>query len=237
MHERIYICILCWRRCSVQGVDTGVAEMIVKASKSSDAAYVSGLESSVSKGEGLAIEPFRPMRQNVSISKRMALPLEVAERLKAQQTALAAAAAEAADGGSAPSTSSLPEAAPSHADNGAAASSSGRGSAPLLGPRIRCGAEEMTRRPADAYTRACAAMAHLQAGSPASLSLVHALFFGAMVLCMYVVKAGTCRRLHVGCYALLTPVRCVATRCVCVCVLQAFPACMERRRGGQEQGG
>ncbi|KAG2492108.1 hypothetical protein HYH03_009599 [Edaphochlamys debaryana] len=78
------------------GVDTGRVEMLVKASKASDPPYLSGLEPTAANGEGFGIEPFRPQRNSVQIGKKMFIPAETVDALRAK--ALGAAAAAAAEG-------------------------------------------------------------------------------------------------------------------------------------------
>ncbi|GLC67026.1 hypothetical protein PLESTF_000503400, partial [Pleodorina starrii] len=102
---------------SFSGVDTGRVEMIVKAVKPTDPPYMSGLESSAGNGEGFGIEPFRPQRGLFQVSKKMFLPQETIDQMKAAQLGAEAAAVAAAEGGaeggastSAPSSASgLPQ--------------------------------------------------------------------------------------------------------------------------------
>ncbi|KXZ49872.1 hypothetical protein GPECTOR_19g323 [Gonium pectorale] len=81
---------------SFKGVDTGRVEMIVKAVKASDPAYLSGLESTAVNGEGFGIEPFRPQRGTFQVSKKMFIPTETLEAMRAERLGAAAAAAAAA---------------------------------------------------------------------------------------------------------------------------------------------
>ncbi|KAG2427850.1 hypothetical protein HXX76_012171 [Chlamydomonas incerta] len=78
---------------SFTGVDTGRVEMIVKATKPTDPAYSSGLEPTAVNGEGFGIEPFRPQRKMFEVSKKMFIPSETLEAMRAARMGAAAAAA------------------------------------------------------------------------------------------------------------------------------------------------
>ncbi|KAG2452693.1 hypothetical protein HYH02_002925 [Chlamydomonas schloesseri] len=79
---------------SFTGVDTGRVEMIVKATKPTDPAYSSGLEPTAVNGEGFGIEPFRPQRKMFEVSKKMFIPSETLDAMRARLGAAAAAAEE-----------------------------------------------------------------------------------------------------------------------------------------------
>jgi hypothetical protein len=69
------------------GVETGRVEVLVRARRAADSAYVSGLEGSAEGGEGLGIDSFKPQRTSVQLSPGMLLPAEAAERLAAARAA------------------------------------------------------------------------------------------------------------------------------------------------------
>jgi hypothetical protein len=69
------------------GVETGRVEVLVRARRAADPAYVSGLEGSAEDGEGLGIDSFKPQRTSVQLSPGMLLPAEAAERLAAARAA------------------------------------------------------------------------------------------------------------------------------------------------------
>eukprot|EP00775_Hariotina_reticulata_P012413 gene12413-12548_t len=73
------------------GVESGRVEVLVRASRAADPAFVSGLESSAPGGEGVNIESFRPQRSSIQLSPGMLLPAEAAERLAAVRAARQAA--------------------------------------------------------------------------------------------------------------------------------------------------
>jgi len=75
------------------GVETGKVEVIAKAPKPTDPAFVSGFESSAVDGEGLGIDTFRPAKNAIKLSNKMFLPEEALERLKEQGAAAFAATA------------------------------------------------------------------------------------------------------------------------------------------------
>ena len=70
-----------------QGVEDGRVEAVVRARRTSDPAYLSGLEESAQGGEGLGIVSFIPARTSVQISPKMLLPAEATERLSATRVA------------------------------------------------------------------------------------------------------------------------------------------------------
>ncbi|KAF6254495.1 hypothetical protein COO60DRAFT_1703286 [Scenedesmus sp. NREL 46B-D3] len=69
------------------GVESGRVEVLVRARRAADPAYVSGLEASAEGGEGLGIDSFKPQRTSVQLSPGMLLPAEAAERLAAARAA------------------------------------------------------------------------------------------------------------------------------------------------------
>lgn len=69
------------------GVESGRVEALVRARRSADPAFVSGLEGSAIDGEGLGIDSFKPQRSSVQLSPGMLLPAEAAERLAAVRAA------------------------------------------------------------------------------------------------------------------------------------------------------
>jgi hypothetical protein len=69
------------------GVETGRVEVLVRARRAADPAYVSGLEGTAEGGEGLGIDSFKPQRTSVQLSPGMLLPAEAAERLAAARAA------------------------------------------------------------------------------------------------------------------------------------------------------
>uniref|UniRef100_A0A383WD58 Uncharacterized protein n=1 Tax=Tetradesmus obliquus TaxID=3088 RepID=A0A383WD58_TETOB len=69
------------------GVESGRVEVLVRARRDADSAYVSGLEGSAEGGEGLGIDSFKPQRTSVQLSPGMLLPAEAAERLAAARAA------------------------------------------------------------------------------------------------------------------------------------------------------
>lgn len=69
------------------GVESGRVEVLVRARRDADPAYVSGLEGSAEGGEGLGIDSFKPQRTSVQLSPGMLLPAEAAERLAAARSA------------------------------------------------------------------------------------------------------------------------------------------------------
>ncbi|PNW74532.1 hypothetical protein CHLRE_12g492350v5 [Chlamydomonas reinhardtii] len=83
---------------SFTGVDSGRVEMIVKATKPTDPAYASGLEPTAVNGEGFGIEPFRPQRKMFEVSKKMFIPSETLEAMRAARMGATAAAAASTDG-------------------------------------------------------------------------------------------------------------------------------------------
>jgi hypothetical protein len=76
---------------SFTGVESGRVEVLVRARRAADPAFVSGLEPSALGGEGVNIESFRPQRSSVQLSPGMLLPAEAAERLAAARAARQAA--------------------------------------------------------------------------------------------------------------------------------------------------
>eukprot|EP00798_Chlamydomonas_sp_ICE-L_P015964 gene15964-22096_t len=65
---------------SYLNVESGRVEVILKATKSSDAAYVSGFESSAEAGEGWGIDLFRPQRPMHKVSDKMFLTAELLDK-------------------------------------------------------------------------------------------------------------------------------------------------------------
>ncbi|GLI59093.1 hypothetical protein VaNZ11_000782 [Volvox africanus] len=77
---------------SFSGVETGRVEMLVKAVKATDPPFVSGLEGTAVNGEGFGIEPFRPQRGLVKVSKKIFIPQETIDAMRAERMGAAAAA-------------------------------------------------------------------------------------------------------------------------------------------------
>jgi pheromone shutdown protein TraB len=84
---------------SPAGVEQGRPEALVRRRRPPpfDPPFVSGLEGTAAGGEGLGIEPFKPVRQGLKLSRRMTLPPVAAQRVIAEAAAAAAAVAAAGE--------------------------------------------------------------------------------------------------------------------------------------------